>query len=79
MLCLQKSSSKSQNSRTSDINSLEKENITFEENKKEFNDTSIKAIDLKNKIDNEINNINKLYEKTIDKMTKSFQIKQKSY
>ena len=58
-----------------DINSLEKENITIEVNKNEFNDISQKAIDLKNKIENEINKINKLYEETIDKLTKSFQIK----
>ena len=58
-----------------DINSLEKENIKMEVNKNELNDISQKAIDVKNKIENEITNINKLYEETIDKLTKSFIIK----
>ena len=58
-----------------DISSLEKENLSIEVNKNELNDISQKAIDLKNKIENEIKNINKLYEETIDKLTKSFQIK----
>ena len=58
-----------------DINSLKKENITMEVNKNELNDISQKAIDVKNKIENEIKNINKLYEETIDKLTKSFIIK----
>ena len=38
----------------------------------EFNDLVQKTKELKNKIENEINQINKLYEKTIDDMTKSF-------
>ena len=47
----------------------------MEVNKNELNDISQKAIDLKNKIEKEIENINKLYEETIDKLTKSFLIK----
>ena len=47
----------------------------MEVNKNELNDISQKAIDVKNKIENEIKNINKLYEETIDKLTKSFIIK----
>ena len=47
----------------------------MEVNKNELNDISQKAIDVKNKIENEITNINKLYEETIDKLTKSFIIK----
>ena len=58
-----------------DVNSLKKENITMEVNKKELNEISQKAIELKNKIESEINNINKLYVETIDKLTKSFKIK----
>ena len=34
-----------------------------------------KIIIVKNKIEKKINNINKLYEKTIDELTKSFLIK----
>jgi len=47
----------------------------MEVNKNELNDISLKAIDAKNKIENEIQNNNKLYEETIDKLTKSFIVK----
>ena len=59
----------------SDEESLKKENITIESAIIENKDKIQKIIDLKGKIENEINNINKLYEKTIDELTKSFQIK----
>ena len=56
----------------SDIESLQKENITIESTTKEFNNISQKIIELKKKIENEINKINDLYEKTIDDLTKSY-------
>ena len=56
----------------SDIESLKKENITIETTLNEYNENSKKVNDLKNKIENEINQINKLYEKTIDDLTKSY-------
>ena len=55
-----------------DIDSLKKENITIESSIKEFNNNSLKLSELKNKIEDEINKINNLYEKTIDELTKSF-------
>jgi len=59
----------------SDEDSLKKENISIDSAKKDFTDIIQKVTDLKNKIENEINSINKLYEKAIDDLTKSFQIK----
>ena len=56
----------------SDIESLKKENITLESSTKEFNEMSQKVIELKNKIEDEINKINNLYEKVIDDLTKSY-------
>ena len=56
----------------SDEESLKRENISIESEKKELSDIIQKVIDLKNKIENEINNINKLYEKAIDDLTKSY-------
>ena len=56
----------------SDIESLEKENLNVESTTKEFNDISQKVIKLKDKIENEINKINQLYEKTIEDLTKSY-------
>ena len=56
----------------SDIEALKKENITIELVTQDFNSFSNKIIDLKNKIENEINKINDLYEKTIDNLTKSY-------
>ena len=54
---------------------MKKVNISIESASKEYIDFSQKIIDLKNKIENEINTINELYEKTINDLTKSFQIK----
>ena len=51
---------------------LEKENIEIESSINEFNEISKKSIELKEKIENEINRINKLYEKTKDEITKSY-------
>ena len=59
----------------SDVESLKKENITLELVTKDFNEISEKTINLKNKIENEMNKINELYEKTIDELTKSYLIK----
>jgi len=56
----------------SDIDVLKKENISLESVKNEFDDISQKIIDLKNKIENEIDKINKLYKKTMDEITKSY-------
>ena len=56
----------------SDEKSFEKENITIESSTKDFNESNQKIIDLKNKIENEINKVNNLYEKVIDELTKSF-------
>ena len=55
----------------SDIESLSKENITIESVSNDFNQISQKVIYLNNKIDNEINKINKLYENTINEVTES--------
>ena len=54
------------------MESLSKENITIESMSNEFNYYSQKITELKNKIENEINQINNLYEKTIDDLTKSY-------
>ena len=59
----------------SDIDSLQKQNITIESSSKEYTQIIEKAILLKNNIENEINEINKLYEKTINDITKFFQEK----
>ena len=59
----------------SDEESLIKENITLDFSKNELNDNIIKLKDLKNKIENEINIINNSYDKAINDLTKSFQIK----
>ena len=56
----------------SDSEELKKENITIESTTKEFNENINKIIELKNKIENEINKINILYEKTIDELSKSY-------
>ena len=58
--------------KVSDIESLSKENITIELVKNDFNEISQKVIDLKNKIENEINKINELYEITINELAKSY-------
>jgi len=54
----------------SDIESLQKENLTLDQ--KKLNDFAQKIITLKNKIENEINSINNLYEKTLNDLTQSF-------
>ena len=59
----------------SDTESLKEENITLDSVTKEFNDISKKTINLKNKIENEINKINELYEKTLNELTQSFLLK----
>ena len=51
---------------------MNKENITIESVTNDFNQISQKVIDLKNKIENEINKINELYENTINDLTKSY-------
>jgi hypothetical protein len=59
----------------SDINSLEKENITIDASSKDLDDKIQKIIKLKNKIEEEINKINSLYDKVSDDLSKSFKIK----
>ena len=59
----------------SDKESLKKENITLEYSTNEFNELIQKINFLKAKIENEINKINNLYEKTIDELSKSFKKK----
>ena len=51
---------------------MNKENITIESVTNDFNQISQIVIDLKNKIENEINKINELYENTINDITKSY-------
>ena len=58
--------------KTSDLELLKKENIVLQSSTKNFNEVVEKTIDLKKKIENEINEINKLYEKIFDELTKSF-------
>ena len=59
----------------SDLDSLEKENITIESSIREFNEITKKVIDLKNKIENEINEVNTLYEKTLNDLKNSYILK----
>ena len=59
----------------SDIDSLEKENITIDASSKDLDDKIQKIIKLKNKIEEEINKINSLYDKVNDDLSKSFKIK----
>ena len=54
---------------------MEKENITIESSVKDFNEMTQKVINLKNKIENEISEVNKLYEKVINDLTNSFLLK----
>ena len=54
---------------------MKKENITLDSSTKKFNELSEKAILLKEKIEQEINEINKLYEKVNTELTKSYEIK----
>ena len=59
----------------SDIDSLEKENITIDASSKDLDDKTQKIIKLKNKIEEEINKINSLYDKVSEDLSKSFKIK----
>ena len=54
---------------------LKKENLTLEMTTKEFDDISQKVISIKEKIEKEINEIDKLYDKVNKEMTKSFEVK----
>ena len=56
----------------SDIESIKKENIDINVSTKENSEIIKKIIKLKDNIENEINNINKLYDETINDLTKSF-------
>ena len=58
-----------------DLEALNKENIKIETSSKEFNEILQKAIDLKESILKEIDEINKLYDKVNSEITKSFEIK----
>ena len=55
-----------------DEEALKKENITIENSTKEFNDNVQKISDLKNKIEKEVLEIDKLYEKVDNEVTQSF-------
>ena len=59
----------------SDDEIIKKEKITIESTKKDFNEYSKKIMNLKSKIETEINKINNLYDKTIDDLTKSYKKK----
>ena len=56
----------------SEIKSLENENISLEEEKSEFNKSSLRVMDLKNKIEAEIKKTNDLFKKTDEDLTKIF-------
>ena len=58
-----------------DKESLLKENISYDYSIKEFNEIIQKAITLKEKIETEINEINNLYEKVNNEVSKSFEVK----
>ena len=55
-----------------DEEALKKENITIESSSKEFNKYIEKSINLKDKIEKEITEIDKLYEIINDKVTKFY-------
>ena len=54
---------------------MKKENITFDASIKNFNETSQKAISLKEKIEKELNEIDQLYNSVNSELTKTFEIK----
>ena len=54
---------------------MKKENITIESCQKIFNEFLKKTVDLKEKIEKEINEIDKLYDQIFNEVTKSFEIK----
>ena len=56
----------------SDTDSLQKENISLESITKDSKEISQKINELKNKLENEINHIKEIYEKTEKEITKSF-------
>jgi len=59
-----------------DFDKMKKENVTIDVSINEFNKMAEKVNELKNKIENEINKINELYEITINNyLSKSFKIK----
>ena len=60
-----------------DYDTLKKENITIDSSTKEFNEIIQKLINLKEKIEKEINKIDKLFDKVNDEVTKSYEIKHK--
>ena len=55
-----------------DIEALKKENITIESESNNFNEIYDKIVNLKNRIEKEIDKINKLYDKTIEDLTQSY-------
>ena len=55
------------------IETLNKENITLENELKELNKNSDEMMKLKNKIEEEINKINNVYESLIEKLENSYQ------
>ena len=59
----------------SDEESLAKENITIESSQKDFNEISERAVKLRENIENEINEINKLYDKVNKEVTSSYEKK----
>ena len=59
----------------SDVGNIKKENLSVESTKDEFAEINEKIIKLKSKIEKEINNINILYDKALEDLTKSFEEK----
>ena len=59
----------------SDEESLKKENITIENSTSEFNEKNKNIIELKGKIEEEINKINESYDIVNNDIIKSFEIK----
>ena len=58
-----------------DEETLKKENININDYIKEFDESAKNVINIKEKIENEINKINELYEKMDKETTKSFELK----
>ena len=54
---------------------LKKENISIEDSSKDFNENKNRIEELKNKIENEIIEIDKLYDKIDKEITKSYEVK----
>ena len=54
---------------------MKKENISIEESKKEFNEIISRSLELNKKIEQQITEINNLYDKVNDEVTKSFVLK----